>query len=61
MGNESIIAYRILEDTKRQNADVPKNCKYFINGRLGCCFGFFWFWDLWDNLLKKKILLVLHY
>lgn len=48
MGNESIIAYRILGDTKRQSVDALKNCKHFTSVRLGCLFGFFgffWFWD----------------
>lgn len=41
MGNESIIAYRILGDTKRQSADALKNCKHFTSLRLGCWFGVF--------------------
>lgn len=35
MGNESIIAYRSLENTKAQSTPVIKNYKYFINVRLG--------------------------
>lgn len=35
MGNESTIAYRSLENSKAQSAHVIKNCKYFINVRLG--------------------------